>query len=260
MCDLEADDAFNTFKMICPRPLNCTDELQRDGYVPLVQGVGPSIVALISCSISIFSSLLILYTYVRWKDVRTGSRSIITFLAIADLVTASGYVIGSANYIYQYKEDRNPYDPCNTFNTVCKIQSFLTTTSSMSSFAWTSILAFYLYLIIVKAKIRTAYRLMPLFHIIAWLLPLVITLPLLIEDKLGYSPFAASNWCFIGPRSVQNKAPCGSLDYELFLLVLVGGKLWEIITYVLIIALYMAIKLHIYKEVKWVLQCNKFFI
>ena len=259
MCDSEEDDAFKT---ICPRPLNCTDELQRDGYVPLVQDVGPSIVALVSCSISIFSSLLILYTYVRWKDVRTGSRSIITFLAIADLVTASGYVIGSANYIYEYRnwKDRNPYDPCNTFNTVCEIQSFLTTTSSMSSFAWTSILAVYLYLIIVKAKIRTAYRLMPLFHIIAWLLPLVITLPLLIKDRLGYAPFAASNWCFISARSVRNKDLCGNLNYELFLLVLVGGKLWEIITYVLIIILYMAIKLHIYKEVNLVVQCGNNFV
>lgn len=238
---------------ICPRTYNCTDLTGQYGYTPLVQDIGPSIVAIISCSLSILGSLLILYTYMRWKDVRTGSRSIITFLAIADFFTALGYVIGSVNYIAHFG-DREGTQPCSVFQQVCEVQSFLTSTSSLSSFAWTSILAIYLYLIIVKAKINLAYRLMPLYHVIAWLLPLFITLPLLCVGRLGYSPYAASNWCYIGedlPYTNPNHQ-CGYINWKMVGLIFVAGKAWEIATYILVVVFYAAIKWHIYREVRLV--------
>ena len=222
----------------------------RDGYVATVQDIGPSIVAILSCTLSILGSLLIIYTYVRWKDLRTGSRSIITFLAIADLVTAAGYIIGSVNYIYHFGETEDT-QPCAVFNTVCQIQSFVTSTSSLCSFAWTSILAFYLYTVIVKEKVNLVTRLIPLYHLIAWLLPLIITLPLLITGRLGYAPYAASNWCFIKDLLPNGNwlYLCGRLNYKVTVLVLLGGKAWEIFTYILVIVLYTAMKWHMHKEV-----------
>ena len=166
------------------------------------------------------------------------------------IITRSIYLFGSANYISHYEGPENSAW-CEQFNVICQIQSFITTTSSLSSFAWTSILALYLYLVIVKSKLGLAKRLMPLFHIVAWLLLLIITLPLLFKQKLGYSPYAASNWCFVKDYLPNNdpKYLCGKLNYEVILLVLVGGKAWEIATYVLVIVLYTAIKWHIHKEV-----------
>ena len=236
---------------VCPRMYNCTDLTGQDGYTPLVQGIGPSIVAIISCSLSILGSLLILYTYVRWKDVRTGSRSIITFLAIADFFTALGYVIGSVNYIVHFG-DTGGTQPCRVFQQVCQVQSFLTSTSSLSSFAWTAILAVYLYLIIVKAKINLAYKLMPLYHVIAWLLPILITLPLLCVGRLGYSSYAASNWCYIGEELpfTDPKHQCGYINWKMVVLLFIAGKAWEIATYILVVAFYAAIKWHIYREVR----------
>lgn len=249
-CYKESASLFVKGDVVCPLQMNCTELVLSEGYSSTVQNLGPSVVAILSCTLSILGTLLILYTYIRWKDLRTGSRSIITFLSIADLATAIGYVIGSVNYIYFFGEKENT-QPCNVYNTVCQIQSFVTTTSSLCSFAWTTILAAYLYMVIVKNKIRLANKLMPFYHVVAWLLPFVITLPLLIKDKLGYTPYAASNWCFI-KHTLPNddwKYACGRFNYEMACLVLLGGKAWEILTYLIVIVLYAAMKWHLYKEV-----------
>ena len=247
-CYEDVAKKFDDYQIVCPRPFNCTELLFEGGYETTIQERWPSIVAIISCTLSIFGSLVIVYVYARWKDLRTGSRSIVTFLAIADLFTALGYVFGSTNYVHHYGDAENTHE-CMRFNTACQIQSFVTTTSSMCSFAWTSILAIYLYMVIVRAKISLANRLMPLFHVIAWAAPLLITLPLLITGKLGYSPYAASNWCFIKDSLPNDNTRylCGHLNYEVMLLVLVGGKAWEIMTYVLVIVLYTAMKWHIHE-------------
>ena len=172
----------------------------------------------------------------RWKDIRTGSRSVITFLAIADFFTAFGYIMGSINYLVAFdKKD------CGTFKDVCAIQSYITTWSSLSSFYWTVTLGFYLYLTLVHTRIFLANRLMPVFHVFNWGFPILICLPLLCKEQLGYSPFAASTWCYIH-ESQDSGAKLG--------LILVAGKLWEILAYVLVILLYAVIKWHIRRQVK----------
>lgn len=173
----------------------------------------------------------------RWKDIRTGSRAVITFLSIADFFTALGYIIGSLNYSINYSKNAKS---CIIFTYFCQIQSFVTTTSSLSSFYWTLSLAIYLYLSIVHNKNNLVQKLFPAFHLISWGLPIVITLPLLITDHLGYSPHAVSTWCFIHKVS-SLKMGIG--------LVMVAGKFWEILTYVLVILLYVLIKRHISLQV-----------
>ena len=174
--------------------------------------------------------------FCRWRDIRTGSRSVITFLAIADFFTAFGYIMGSINYLVAVNKTKG----CDTFNDVCTIQSFITSWSSISSFFWTVALAFYLYLTLVHTKIFLANRFIPFFHVFNWGFPIIICLPLLVTWKLGYSPFAASTWCYI--RYMDNgKVALG--------FILIAGKLWEIPSYFLVIGLYAIIKCHIRKQV-----------
>ena len=210
----------------------------------LTLGPGPAIVSIISSSLSCIGSLLIVYTYARWRDLRTGSRSVITFLAIADFFTAFGYVVGSSNYLVHLKNDTDPAsNECPVFRDICQLQSYVTTWSSMSSFFWTFALALYLYITIVRNRINLANRLIPWFHVVAWALPITICLPLLITGYLGFGPFAASTWCFIYDQ--QHGLTPGKI-----VLILVAGKLWEILTYIAVIILYVAIKYHIWKEVR----------
>lgn len=174
--------------------------------------------------------------FCRWKDIRTGSRAIITYLSIADFFTAFGYIVGSLNYSINYS---NTYaQGCVIFTYFCQIQSFITTSSSMSSFLWTSSLAIYLYLSLVRNKVSFVQKLFPFFHTVNWLVPIVISFPLLVMGYLGYSYLAVSTWCFIG--SHEQRFPG-----EDVVLVMVAGKLWEIGTYVVVIVLYVLIKRHI---------------
>ena len=231
----------------CPRELESCEPNRSS----LVLNKTPSYVSLASCTLSCLGSLLIVYSYWRWKDIRTGSRSIITFLAIADFFTAAGYIIAAGNYLTYFGEyEATPQ--CVVFQQICEMQSYITTWSSMSSFAWTSALALYLYLTIVHGRILLANNLIPLFHVIAWVLPIVICLPLLLMGRLGSSTVASANWCFISGKHTDTQDPVDfdhHVPLDIILLIFVAGKLWEIITYVLVIVFYSLIKRHIRREV-----------
>lgn len=184
----------------------------------------------------------------RWKDLQTGSRSIITFLAIADFFTALGYIVGSVNYgIHLNQPPATPQ--CVNFDMICTIQSYVTSWSSISSFLWTSALAVYLYLIVVHNNAPLAAKLIPYFHVVCWGFPILVCLPLLITNNLGYSPYAASTWCYI-------YEPLQQLDHGLqtvtVVTLLFGGKFWEILSYCIVVSFYIAIKCHIGKQVRFI--------
>ncbi len=225
----------------CPRQFNSCVELEVHSLT-LSQTV--SYFSLVSCSLSVLGSLLIVFSYWRWKDIRTGSRSVVTFLAVADFFTAAGYIVGSVNYILHFNNPDDTYE-CVNFQQVCKLQSYVTTWSSMSSFAWTSFLAVYLYLTIVHGRIILANRLIPLVHVIAWVCPFLITYPLLVDGRLGQSRIAASTWCFIEDHNYQE----GKFSSDTIVVTFLAGKLWEVLTYVVVCILYLVIKCHLRKEV-----------
>eukprot|EP00731_Ephydatia_muelleri_P038695 Em0865g1a len=62
-------------------------------------GPGDSVVAIFSSLLSCNGQRPHVYVYLRWPAVRSGSRAIITYLAIADFVTGFGYIMGSSNYL-----------------------------------------------------------------------------------------------------------------------------------------------------------------
>lgn len=212
---------------------------QLPGFVPFDTGSAPSYVSILSCSFSCLGSVLIVLTFFVLKDMRTGSQKIITLLAVADLISAIGYIIGSANYL----SHRNLSNDCGSFVPVCVGQATVTSYSSLVSFLWTVILAIYFFLIIVFKRVQVASNLMILYNIIAWGGPLAIVIPLLALGRLGYSHFAASNWCYV--KDAQNKAL--SEDFETTVVILVAGKFWEILSYILVSVLYIVITVHISK-------------
>lgn len=209
------------------------------GFVPFDTGVAPSYVTMVSCTFSCLGSVLIVLTFFVLKDMRTGAQKIITLLAIADLISAVGYIIGSANYLRHRNLPRT--QDCGSFSQVCVGQATVTTYSSLVSFLWTVILALYFFLIIVFKRVKVASNLMIIYNIIAWGGPLAIVIPLLALGKLGYSHFAASNWCYV--KDAEHRAL--SSDIETTVIILMAGKLWEILSYILVSVLYVVITVNI---------------
>lgn len=220
----------------------------------------PVYISMVSCVFSCLGSILIITTFICWKDIRSGSRWIITYLSVADFFTAASYLAGSINLLVFRVADKvhgqTATVACINFDAVCRIQSFFSSWSSMSSFLWTLVLAFYLFWTIVKREVRTVNRLFPFYHLLAWGLPMPIILSLLFTFHLGYSPIAASGWCYIQTNQLNNGNGLEvSLSPLAILLLFVGGKAVEVITYVGVITLYLTVFCNIRREVSlWFYQ------
>lgn len=217
----------------CPQVVEGCPELE-EGYVSYDIGTHPSYVAIASSSVSCLGSLLIILVYCLFKDLRSTAQKIITFLAIADLISALGYIAGSINFIVHFNGTEE--HECKVFNDLCIAQASVTSWSSLASFSWTLTLAFYFYLVIVYTRRTFASKLMIVYHILAWIIPMFIIIPLAATSKLGYAPYAASNWCFV--KSPHTKA---LQELKEIGFVLLAGKFWEISTYIISIYVYIHI-------------------
>ena len=222
---------------VCPQTFDCTEK----GYVSFDIGRAPSYVAIASSSLSCLGSFLVIGTFLLLKDMRTGAQKIITFLAIADLISAASYILGSINFLVHFDQTNN--QSCQVFQDLCRAQASITSWSSLSSFCWTLILAFYFYMVIVYNRKTLASRLLPLYHIIAWIAPLFVIVPLTVLNKLGYARYAASNWCFVAEPNSTN--PRSSPETIAF--IFVAGKQWEILTYIGVILIYALIAGHLWR-------------
>ena len=147
------------------------------------------IITNVTCTISILGCLLIITTYALYKDIRSPSRHIIVCIGISDMFLAMANIYASFGI-----DHRDLY-----FQTECKIQSFIGTTSVMSSFMWTMMLAIFLFISLGQENPTLAIRLIhPWFHLLSWLLPLAINLVAIFLGKLGTNDDkAAAGWCWI---------------------------------------------------------------
>lgn len=215
-----------------------------EGYASFSLGHVPCYFGLASNSLSFVASIAMVAIYIAWKDLRKGAQSIVTFIAIADFFTAAAYFAGCINIMLtSYNETSR--SKCRIFLTVCEIESYVMTCATMSSYLWTLILAFHLYLVVVKGSGNLANKLMPVYHVTGWGLPVAVTFPLLFVGKLAYAPFVAAVWCYL-ESSVNHDLPSARQ-----LPLAIAIKLPEILGYVLIIFFYTATRVCVYTQVSW---------
>lgn len=202
---------------------------------------------MISSCFSMLGSALIIFTFIMWKDMRTVARAIVVFLSIADFFTAAGYLFGS---LVSYRHQHGHYD-LNEYKYLCAVQSFVTSAFPISSFLWTAYLATYLYVAIVIANPTLAKKLVVLFHITGWGIPLAICLPAVLTGHLGSSNDQTSvNWCFVS-FNATNPGNANELKKRLaeyFGFELLCGKFWEIATYFVAVYLYVSVKMVLKKR------------
>ncbi|KAG2459657.1 G-protein coupled receptor 157 [Polypterus senegalus] len=180
------------------------------------------VLILVSCLLSFLGSCVIICTYVLWPDLRTKPRLLLVFLSVTDLLSALSYFYG---VLQNFQTD----------SLDCVIQGAVSTFANTSSFFWTVSVALYLYIIIVRADQRLADSFLLWFHILSWGLPLGITVAAVSLQKIGYDASRVSvGWCWV---RIQAK------DHILWMLL--TGKLWEIMAYLILPLLYLLIKKHI---------------
>ena len=184
-------------------------------------------------SLSIFGSLTIIFTYFVFQDLQSSTRKFLVYISVGDFFTVFPYIITAWL----------DYGPHWSDSTNCVAQSFVSTTAVMWSFFWTSSLAIYIYLVIVKEDQEMANKLMPFFHVINWGVPLALVGAAFSEDMLGgESSKDSGGWCWITLYFGHTKA---------VMWMLVCGKLWEILSYFIDVILCFIVARKISAEVSW---------
>lgn len=150
---------------------------------------GAKYVLFVSTILSTLGCLLIILTYALYKDIRSTSRHIIFCISISDLIVSISNL--SADVFIEPPMIEG-----------CIIQSFIGSIFLLSSFLWTLSLAIFLYISLVMEKPSTAIAMVhPWFHLVCWLLPLVINLVALVTGNLGNGEdFAVAGWCWINSQ------------------------------------------------------------
>lgn len=192
---------------------------------------------LVSSLVSAFCCVLMFVAYCQSPDFRTGSRRVATSLAIANFLLALSSLVGAVNLLvfsFLSPEVRSEDLACTAFGLVCQIQALVTWSSAISSFMWTVILSATLYLAVVKESIAflTRRRVWVVFFISSVAVPLILFVPMLGTNNLGYSPFGYGGGCFIAT----------SYEYTLTSASLVSVvKGLEVISYCVVIILFALI-------------------
>ena len=166
-------------------------------------------------SLSMCGSITIIVTYFLFENLRSTSRKILVYISIGDFFTVFPYLVIKWCY------SSYPENYSNSHN--CQAQSFVSTTAVMWSFMWTSSLAIYLYLSVVKQREEMADKLMVLFHGISWGVPLILVGAALYRGALGFHGVNTSGgWCWIKRHNEH---------WVTVLWMLACGKFCEIISY-----------------------------
>ena len=191
-------------------------------------------VVTLSAVLSLCGTSVIIGTFIAWEDFRSISRKILVYISMADFLIAGGNLLGFWIFHAQLSIDND------VLNKVCEGQSFVTSTATLWSFFWTVYLAIFLYMVVVKKQRRIAEKSMKIFHFFAWGIPLILVGAALGLQRLGKGPnyFYTSGWCWI-PSNLR------SSDQGVWMLL--SGKAWEIVAYVLIFVFYFTLKYHIRK-------------
>ena len=190
----------------CPDTFYCKDGSHSYSAIKPALLTLPAYVGLVSSLLSFLGAAIILSAYCAIKDLRKETAQIIvTLLALADLLTALASILGSVLFIaYEYahgstssQDQSEDNRACYVFDTICQIQSFIGFCGYMSSMLWTSMLAIHFSLVVMyNHSRRWNNKLLPLYNIISWCVPLTIALLLLVFGLLGFTPTLRSS-CFI---------------------------------------------------------------
>uniref|UniRef100_A0A8C5MKY8 G protein-coupled receptor 157 n=1 Tax=Leptobrachium leishanense TaxID=445787 RepID=A0A8C5MKY8_9ANUR len=180
------------------------------------------VIVLLSCALSFLGSVLIIFTHIRWPELRSRPRELLLFLSVADLLSAGSYFYGVLRDFSGPAWD-------------CVAQGAVSTFSNTSSFFWTVSVALYLYITIVHSQQSLADHMVYWFHLVSWGVPLVITVAAVALQKIGYdASYVSVGWCWVNIEA----------DDKL-LWMLLTGKVWEILAYIILPVLYVLIRKHI---------------
>eukprot|EP00795_Rhopilema_esculentum_P017156 gene17156-8693_t len=193
--------------------------------------------------LSMAGSLMIILSYIAWKDIQTVSRKVLVWLSICDFFIALGNICGTF------------FRPTmiETQDKKCIVQSFIMSAASISSFCWSVTLACCLYMTIIKNNYQLFVYLTPYFHIFNWSIGLLINTVAAEQKMLGNThDEVTSGWCWIRHLNCSSKQHIHCSKEINWMLA--NYKAIEIVAYAAICFLYLLVKINLRREMKSQLQ------
>ena len=215
----------------------CQQDTSKDSSVRALVGV--------TCVLSILGTLLIIFSYVLFKETRTPARLILVHLSFMDLGIALAHLVGVAfvDATDQHSQHVAGHTNHSAIHGLCVAQAVIVSYCAISSFLWTGSLAVYMYFRIVYfSSDRASRSILYLSYLICYGLPVATTLWLLLTNRLGYTWFSGG-WC-----SMKLEDPQKNCKNDIFVMVF-GYDLWMYITFILASVLYTSVHVHIHQEV-----------
>ena len=200
----------------------------------------------ITCSLSMLGALLIIFSYVCFKTMRSRAREILVHISVMDFLVAASNLTGAAVDFDRFYNCTKGTDSCSSHPASvdywCKTQAFFAIYCTLGSVLWTVSLSVYLYFLITHHGTKKAKYSLYFSYFFCYLLPLLLTLWLLLTGKLGYSPYQSAGWCtaiFTDPRTMQRYIYTAVISYDL----------WIYLTFIIVPILFISVHFYIRSEV-----------
>ncbi|CAC5400957.1 GPR157 [Mytilus coruscus] len=212
---------------------NNTDPVE---YIDKIN-ISEIVLTLTGSSLSIVGAFVLFFAhYLRHKSGKPVDevRQFLIFLTIADMFNALGLLSGVARFLNSEDSTEDKVAACHRHEEFgCIEQSYMTTLFSMSSFFWTTIIAFHLFWT-YEDNSPSSFKKTIAYHFITWGIPFAITTAAVSKNLLGSDLSAGSGaWCWISACLPH---------YDRTLWMTISGKGWEILMYFSCCAFYLLIK------------------
>ena len=196
----------------------------------------PGQLALACSSCSFFGSLMIVLSYLAFKDVRSTSRQILAYLSLANMGTSAAIIWGVAAH----------YQDSNSVG--CQTQAVLLIATGIAEFLWNIALALYLYVIITRAGTKWGQNGCPSsMYFACWLPGIAVALVAFLKHGTGVDRqvLNTGGWCIV--RGLKDTHTASTHDYVVWSMLV--GDAWNILAIFSTFVLYLLTKWHIHREV-----------
>ncbi|XP_076085252.1 G-protein coupled receptor 157-like [Mytilus galloprovincialis] len=196
----------------------------------------PLVLTLISAPLSIVGALFIFITFSLVDEARNETRKLLVCLTISDFIMAISSTVGNVRYAVKYGKSEiiELACPSTECDYLCLIHGSVQTWANLCSFFWTTIIAFHLLTNVVFKTREHYFTLRLCVHGVAWGVPLVIVILAMVHGVIGEDYRVGSGlWCWISACITPS---------EQFFWMMVTGKGWELLMYLLTGASYILLK------------------
>lgn len=219
----------------CPSPI-----LAKGAMQPWERKLSSS-VAIITCILSAFGSLLIILSYVCIRPIRSKAREILVHISVMDLIYTMANLIGAA---INFNVDRQRGSPA--YEGACKAQGWFAVYGTIGSVLWTIGLTVYLYFKVVTIHLQPRTQTMKVLlvaqYIVGYAFPILVATYYLVLGLISYNRFLSSGWCTINVFDVDTRQ-------KKVLQFVIGYDMWMYLSLFLIPFLVIATRSMINAEV-----------